>query len=110
MTTAVVFFPVTFLYGVSKFLFTSLAIAVVLALFSSYFIAITVVPLFCARFVRREDADSELGSDRRGWAHHFNDAFNRGFERLLNGYTPAGSPRFGPSGAGGSEQPRNLRG
>ena len=35
-TTAIVFFPVTFLYGVSQFLFTALALAVVLSLFASY--------------------------------------------------------------------------
>src|SRR5215475_6753459 len=52
LTTAVVFFPVTFLYGVSRFLFTALAQAVVLSLFASYFVAMTVVPLFCARFIK----------------------------------------------------------
>src|SRR5437868_8412039 len=52
LTTVVVFFPVTFLYGVSKFLFTALALAVVLSLFASYFVAMTVVPLFCARFIK----------------------------------------------------------
>ena len=36
LTTAVVFFPVTFLYGVSKFLFSALALAVVLSLFASF--------------------------------------------------------------------------
>ena len=36
LTTVVVFFPVTFLYGVSKFLFSALALAVVLSLFASY--------------------------------------------------------------------------
>src|SRR5689334_517857 len=36
LTTVVVFFPVTFLYGVSKFLFTALALAVALSLFASY--------------------------------------------------------------------------
>ena len=46
LTSAVVFFPVTFLYGVSRFLFSALALAVVLALISSYFVAMTVVPLF----------------------------------------------------------------
>src|SRR5208282_4037048 len=48
LTTVVVFFPVTFLYGVSKFLFSALALAVVLSLFASYIVAMTVVPLFCA--------------------------------------------------------------
>src|SRR5215470_4609076 len=45
LTTVVVFFPVTLLYGVSKFLFTSLALAVVISLFASYAVAVTVVPL-----------------------------------------------------------------
>ena len=44
LTTVIVFFPVTFLYGVSKFLFTALALAVILSLFASYLVAMTVVP------------------------------------------------------------------
>src|SRR5450631_115443 len=48
LATAVVFFPVMFLSGVSQFLFTALALAVVLSLFASYFVALTVVPAFCA--------------------------------------------------------------
>src|SRR6202035_5444607 len=45
LTTVVVFFPVTFLYGVSKFLFSALAAAVVFSLFASYAVAMTIVPL-----------------------------------------------------------------
>ncbi len=75
LTTAVVFFPVTLLYGVSKFLFSALALAVVISLAASYVVAMTVVPLFCARFIR--------GSAHRG---RFNDWFNRGFERFLGAY------------------------
>ena len=59
LTTIVVFFPVTFLFGVSRFLFGALAIVVVLALLASYVVALTVVPLFCARFLaatRRQPA------------------------------------------------------
>src|SRR5262250_1538893 len=52
LTTVVVFFPVTFLYGVSKFLFSALALAVVLSLFASYVVALTVVPLFCAKLLK----------------------------------------------------------
>ena len=77
LATAVVFFPVTFLYGVSKFLFTALATAVVLALFASYFVAMTVVPLFCARFI--QPAHSHGGSGFNAW-------FNRKFHQLLDGY------------------------
>src|SRR5262249_4436082 len=52
LTTAIVFFPVVFLYGVSQYLFTALALAVVIALFASYVVALTVVPLFCAKYLR----------------------------------------------------------
>ncbi len=53
-TTSIVFFPVTFLSGVSKYIFTPLALGVVLSIFASYIFAMTVVPLFCATFVRIE--------------------------------------------------------
>src|SRR6185503_19514855 len=56
LTSSVVFFPVTFLYGVSRFLFSALALAVVLALFASYFVAMTVVPLFCETFLKAPPA------------------------------------------------------
>jgi multidrug efflux pump subunit AcrB len=78
LTTAVVFFPVIFLYGVSKFLFTALAVAVVLALVASYFVAMTVVPLFCARYIK--SAHSHAGGGG------FNAWFNRKFHRMLDGY------------------------
>ena len=48
----VVFFPVTFLYGVSKFLFSALALAVAISLFASYFVAMTVIPLFCSKYLK----------------------------------------------------------
>jgi multidrug efflux pump subunit AcrB len=51
-STAIVFFPVVLLTGVSKYLFTALALAVVIALFCSYAVAMTVVPLFCSRFIK----------------------------------------------------------
>jgi HAE1 family hydrophobic/amphiphilic exporter-1 len=61
ITTAIVFFPVVFLYGVSRFLFMALATAVVLSLFASYFVAMTVVPLFCAKLMKKHQADEEVG-------------------------------------------------
>src|SRR5437879_8257888 len=64
-TTAVVFFPVVFLYGVSRFLFTALALAVVLSLFASYMVAMTVLPLFCAKYIKKREAAEETGHDCR---------------------------------------------
>ena len=84
LTTVVVFFPVTLLYGVSRFLFSALALAVVLSLFASYFIAMTVVPLFCARYVKHGALHASTG--KPGFGARFNLWFNRQFGRLLSGY------------------------
>src|SRR5262249_49324064 len=43
---------------VSKYLFTALALAVVFSLFASYLVAMTVVPLYCARFIKPSEADA----------------------------------------------------
>ena len=66
LTTAIVFFPVVFLYGVSRFLFVALAMAVVLSLLASYVVAMTVVPLFCAKLIKKHQADEEVGQGSIG--------------------------------------------
>jgi len=55
LTASIVFFPVILLYGVSKYLFSALALSTVIALFVSYVVAMTVVPLFCSRFLKSRD-------------------------------------------------------
>jgi multidrug efflux pump subunit AcrB len=91
LTTVVVFFPVTFLYGVSRFLFTALALAVVLSLFASYFVAMTVVPLFCAKFIEghQPHGDRQVAAHAQTWGGRFNRWFNRRFKRMLDGYDRA---------------------
>ena len=92
LTTIVVFFPVTFLYGVSRFLFTALALSVVFSLLASYLVAMTVVPLFCAKLIRAHEAREELGDDpgqhaaAKGWGPRFNAWFNRKFSGMLDYY------------------------
>jgi multidrug efflux pump subunit AcrB len=61
-STCIVFFPVVLLFGVSKYLFTALALAVVLALFASYLVAMTVVPLFCALFITVDPSHTHHGT------------------------------------------------
>src|ERR1700733_8356238 len=85
LTTIVVFFPVTLLFGVSKFLFSALALAVVISLAASYVVAMTVVPLFCARFIRLHSSDAHE-KPRRSVGERFNTAFAGGFDRMLAGY------------------------
>ena len=90
LTSSIVFFPVTFLYGVSRFLFSALALAVVLALVASYFVAVTVVPLFCARFLNAHLIDHPTTQRPlmrlRGLMARFNRGFAARFGALLAWY------------------------
>jgi multidrug efflux pump subunit AcrB len=88
LTTAIVFFPVTFLSGVSVFLFSALASAVVLSLFASYFVAMTVVPLFCAKLIKAHQVHAASGEAHRElpkslW-NKFNWWFNNKFHAFLD--------------------------
>ena len=87
LVAVVVFFPVTLLFGVSKYLFSALALAVVLALFASYFDAVTVVPLFCAYFLKAVHGHG-AGAEhaKKPWSDRFHHTFNSQFEQMLNFY------------------------
>jgi HAE1 family hydrophobic/amphiphilic exporter-1 len=82
------FFPVTFLYGVSKFLFSALALAFCLSLLASYVVAMTVIPLFCSRFLKavHHGHGAPGAIEDLSWGARFNAWFNRMFEGLLNRY------------------------
>ena len=102
-STCIVFFPVVLLFGVSKYLFTALALGVVLALFASYLVAMTVVPLFCAKFITvdpghmqhgtvavEEGLESSISKKRRIRVFRLViDKFNFGFHKLQAGYEKA---------------------
>ena len=87
-TTAIVFFPVMFLYGISRYLFVALALAVVSALAASYLVAMSVVPLFCARFIR--SPHGEVGHHPRKSAFgRLVSNFNRRYDQMLMHYDMA---------------------
>ncbi|HUI42310.1 MAG TPA: efflux RND transporter permease subunit, partial [Terriglobia bacterium] len=99
LATAVVFFPVTFVYGVSRFLFSALALAVVLSLFASYFVALTVIPLFVAKLMKTrldgsfgrsalpaENARPLDSSESPSPARGFNARFRDSYSNVLDGY------------------------
>ena len=103
-STCIVFFPVVLLVGVSKYLFTALALAVVLALFASYMVAMTVVPLFCAKFITIDpghlhDKTNEVEENlepslikKKSRVRYFVaiiDKFNLGFHKLQQKYEKA---------------------
>jgi multidrug efflux pump subunit AcrB len=91
------FFPVVFLYGVAKFLFSALALAFCLSLLASFVVAMTVIPLFCSRFLKAVHHTSEpkkgdgyeiapTSAAGRSWMDRFNARFNRMFNNVLDFY------------------------
>lgn len=54
VTTLAVFLPAIFLTGMIKYLFTPLSLAATTTIGASYLLALTVVPAFCATFIREK--------------------------------------------------------
>ena len=81
------FFPVVFLYGVGKFLFSALALAFCLSLLASFVVAMTVIPLFCSRFLKSvpHGHGEEHPASWNLW-DRFNHMFNHGFAKVLDFY------------------------
>ena len=89
------FFPVVFLYGVSKFLFSALALSFCLSLLASFVVAMTVIPLFCSKYMKsvpgahhkspHMEEEPPEGTGQSWWGQ-FNAAFNRMFGRVLDFY------------------------
>ena len=62
VTTLAVFIPVIFLTGMVQSLFEPLSVAAASTIGVSYFIAMTVVPAFCARFLRQRTGPGDASS------------------------------------------------
>ncbi|MGD0527446.1 MAG: efflux RND transporter permease subunit [Polyangiaceae bacterium] len=79
----IVFVPVVFITGAAKSLFVPLALAVVLAMLTSYFLSRTLVPTMM-RYLLRHGDHHAAGS--RSLANRFFEAFEHGFVRLRTVY------------------------
>jgi len=93
ISTIVVFLPVVFLYGVSKQLFSALALAVLFSMAASYLVSMSIIPIYCARLLNPEEARQTAqreatGIDnRRGPLSAFDRAYGRfatRFARVLD--------------------------
>ena len=81
------FFPVTLLVGLSKFLFSALALAFCLSLLASFVVAMTVIPLFCSRFLKGVHREPNgAASTSRSPGERFNAWFSAMFSRVLDFY------------------------
>ncbi len=76
VTFAVVFFPVVFLSGTARYLFTPLALAVIFAIGASYVVATFVVPAFCVSVLKAGEGRAQVHSPSPTW-------YARLFDRVL---------------------------
>jgi multidrug efflux pump subunit AcrB len=79
ITTVAVFFPVTFLFGMGKYLFTPLALSVAFAMFASYFLSRTISPAYCAYFLR-----ADVDPHKRFWLFRL---FDRAYDFYRDRFT-----------------------
>jgi CzcA family heavy metal efflux pump len=80
ITLAVVFFPIVFITGIGKFLFTPLAKTVIMALGTSYVLALTLVPACAAKFFRATDQPEHKSGS---WFERLRARYSRALERTL---------------------------
>lgn len=82
----IVFVPMFFLSGVARFLFVPMAEAVVFAMAASYILSRTLVPTLVMLLMRGQGAHTSHPDQANAFARiHL--AFDRGFERLREGYS-----------------------
>jgi multidrug efflux pump subunit AcrB len=86
----IVFVPVLLLTGAARYLFTPLAMAVVLAMLASYLLSRTLVPTMVAYLLRSEISIYRLGEEAsavsKGIFWRIHHQFNKGFEALRYRY------------------------
>src|SRR5450830_204993 len=83
----IVFVPMFFLSGVARFLFVSMAEAVVLAMIASYLLSRTLVPTLVLLLMSKARAESATA--RTNLLQRLYQAFDRRFERVRRAYTLA---------------------
>jgi len=62
LTTIIVFIPVWFLTGISKYLFTPMGLTISVAMVASYIVSLTVIPVLMSRFARPTNATGAKAS------------------------------------------------
>jgi multidrug efflux pump subunit AcrB len=83
-TTSIVLAPLALMPGMGGFLFRPLALAVAFAMFSSFLLSRTFVPMMCAKFL--PDLRHGHSHPDRGWSGALRRRIERGLEALTRGY------------------------
>jgi len=89
LAICIVFFPVVLLTGPSRFLFTPMALSVVLAMLASYVLSRTLVVTLSRMFMEHENIHHDHlvpGQTKRNISQRFNSWRDRGFDRFRESY------------------------
>src|SRR3989475_831075 len=93
LAICIVFVPVVLLTGPAKFLFTPMALAVVVAVLASYLLSRTIIPTLVRSLLAQELAQHETDEGQASTSPHvfsrLSHAFTHGFERLRERYSAA---------------------
>lgn len=82
----VVFFPVLFLTGITKFLFSPLAITVAASMVGSYIFALTLIPIMAAFFFKNKlpNSDNKKTKNALGFFQRFIDKLGAKYKKSLS--------------------------
>ncbi len=91
LTIIIVFFPIVFLTGISKYLFTPLAITVSLAMIGSRFISMTLVPIMAAALFKHEEIETgdqeakylKVLKGFQKWFHRLTEKYSNSMDRMI---------------------------
>jgi CzcA family heavy metal efflux pump len=89
LAICIVFFPVVLLTGPARFLFTPLALAVVLSMLASYLLSRTLVPTLARMLLEHDEHPPEsrtarFNAWRERWFGAFQEAYGRVLDRVLH--------------------------
>ncbi len=86
ITTSVIFLPVVFMQTISGTIFQQLALVVVFALVCSLFVALTLVPMLCSKFLTVKPDDVQKNGEKSWFQRYFKileEKYTRFLETLL---------------------------
>jgi CzcA family heavy metal efflux pump len=84
LSICIVFFPVVLLTGPSKFLFTPMALAVVISMLASYLLSRTLVPTLARMLMHGEHHPTD--NPKKGFSVRFNEKRDAIFDRFRDAY------------------------
>ncbi len=79
----IVFIPIIFLTGIGKFLFTPLAKSVAFSVLASYVVSMTIIPLYCVRFISKKHGEKSSEKGQEGKFNQFAHRYQKFLSSLM---------------------------